>query len=68
MGIVRSAIAVGMMGLSFYAGYKYSEMKPATVIERRMTIEDRIKSLMSEDKEQILKALYRVGKEDGYEK
>lgn len=69
MGLVRTGICVGLMGISFYAGYKTHErVKPPIVIERAGTIEDKIISLMKEDKKDIERALYNVGKEYGFEK
>jgi hypothetical protein len=68
MGIIRTGLAIGMLAASFYAGMTYEKMKPATFIERRASIEDKVRSLMNEDKETVLKALYKVGKDYGYEK
>ncbi|MFH0978612.1 MAG: hypothetical protein V1837_04890 [Candidatus Woesearchaeota archaeon] len=68
MGLVRTATSLAIIGLSFYGGYKYHEYKAPAAIEQKMTIEDRIRSLISEDREQVMKAMYAVGKSYGFEK
>ena len=68
MGLVRTGITVGLIALSFYGGYKYRELKPLAVIEQRITIEDHVKSLLNENRDDVMKALYRVGKDYRFEK
>jgi len=71
MGIVRGMIGLCLMGMSFYAGYKVHDIaKPTIVVEHRQqqSIEDRIKSLLKEDKRDVYKALKNLGREYGFEK
>lgn len=68
MGIVRTGLAAGMLALSFYAGMKYHEYKQPIAMIQEISIEERIKSLINDDRDQVMKALYKVGKEHGFEK
>jgi hypothetical protein len=69
MGLVRSTICLGLMALSFYAGYKtHEKIKPPVVFEQTHSIEDTIQSLLQEDKKEVAEALYNIGKMYGFEK
>lgn len=64
MGIVRTTIAVGMMGLSFYGGYKaHDVMKPCRPYVQQASLEDSIKVVLEADRDKVKSALERIGRQ-----